>query len=88
MTRRNWVRQFRAAASTFDWSALHELASGYADNLYAVPDLPEDVRQVLLVLRQCLQYEDLELVADAALAHGLDAPVVRRLYAQALVDGG
>ena len=88
MTRRNWVRQFRAAASTFDWSALHELASEYADGLYAVPVLPEDVRQVLLVLRQSLRYEDLKLVADAALAHGLDAPVVRQQYAQALVDGG
>ncbi len=43
--------------------------------------------QVLQVLRQSLRYEDLELVADAALAHRPDAPVVRRLYAQALVDG-
>jgi V8-like Glu-specific endopeptidase len=87
VTPRNWVRQFRAAASTFDWSALHELATGYAADLYAVRDLPPDVGQVLQVLRQSLRYEDLELVADAALAHRPDAPVVRRLYAQALVDG-
>jgi V8-like Glu-specific endopeptidase len=83
----NWVRQFRAAASTFDWSALHELATEYAADLYAVQDLRSDVGQVLQVLRQSLRYEDLELVADAALAHRPDAPVVRRLYAQALVDG-
>ena len=50
--------------------------------------LPDSVGQVLLVLRQSLRYEDLELVADAALAHRPDAPAVRRLYAQALVDGG
>jgi V8-like Glu-specific endopeptidase len=87
VTPRNWVRQFRAAASTFDWSALHELASEYAADLYAAQDLRPDVGQVLQVLRQALRYEDLELVADAALAHRPDAPVVRRLYAQALVDG-
>jgi V8-like Glu-specific endopeptidase len=89
MTRRNWLRQFRAAASTFDWPALHELASEYAAHLYAVPALPEGVGPILQVLRQSLRYEELEIVADAALAHGLDAPhVVRREYAQALVDGG
>src|SRR6185437_12788333 len=47
----------------------------------------DSVGQVLLVLRQSRRYEELELVADAALAHGPDAPAVRRLYAQALVDG-
>lgn len=88
MTRRNWSRQFRSAASTFDVPALQQLASEYAAHLYATPTLPESVGQILLVLRQSLRYEELELVADAALAHGLDAPLVRRQYAQALVDGG
>ena len=69
--------------------ALIELAAEYATHLYAAPDtLPDSVGQVLLVLRQSLRYEELELVADAALAHGPDAPAVRRHYAQALVDGG
>jgi transposase-like protein len=49
----------------------------YAAHLYATPALPESVRQILVVLRQSLRYKELELVADAALAHGLDAPVVR-----------
>ena len=35
-----------------------------------------------------MRYEELEVVADAALAHGIDLPAVRRQYAQALVDGG
>lgn len=87
MTRRNWVRQFRAAAATFDWPAMNELASEYSGHLYAVPALPDSVGPVLQVLRQALRYEELELVADAALAHGLDVPAVRRQYAQALVDG-
>ena len=74
MTSPNWPKQFRAAASTFDWPALAQLAAEYATHLYAVPKLPDSVGQVLLVLRQSRRYEELELVADAALAHGPDAP--------------
>ena len=88
MTSPNWPKQFRAAASTFDWPALAQLAAEYASHLYAIPKLPDSVGQVLLVLRQSRRYEELELIADAALAHGPDAPAVRRYYAQALVDGG
>src|SRR5829696_1503633 len=88
MISRNWPKQFRAAASTFDWAALAQLAAEYATHLYAIPKPPDSVGQVLLVLRQSRRYQELELVADAALAHGLDAPAVRRYYAQALVDGG
>ena len=87
MSRRNWVAQFRAAASTFDWSAVSQLASEYAAHLYAVPALPNSVTPVLQILSQALRYEEVELVADAALAHGLDVPAVRLQYAQALVDG-
>src|SRR5262249_61477934 len=53
-----------------------------------IPKPPDSVGQVLLVLRQSRRYEELELVADAALAHGPDAPAVRRYYAQALVERG
>jgi V8-like Glu-specific endopeptidase len=88
MTSRNWPKQFRAAASTFDWPALAQLAAEYATHLYAVPTLPDSVGQVLQVLRQSRRFEELELVADAALAHGPEAPAVRRHYAQALVDSG
>jgi len=88
MTSPNWPKQFRAAASTFDWSALAQLAAEYATHLYAIPKPPDSVGQVLLVLRQSRRYEELELVADAALAHGPDAPAVRRHYALALVEGG
>src|SRR3954470_16701820 len=88
MTSRNWPKEFRAAASTFDQPALAQLAAEYASHLYTVPTLPSSVGQVLLVLRQSRRYEELQLVADAALAHGADAPAVRRHYAQALVDSG
>jgi V8-like Glu-specific endopeptidase len=88
MTPRNWPGQFRAAASTFDSPALAQLAAEYAAHLYTVPRLPDSIGQVLLALRQSRRYEELKLVADAALAHAPDAPAVRRYYAQALVDGG
>lgn len=87
-TPRNWPKQFRAATSTFDWPGLAHLTAEYAAHLYTVPNLPDSVGQVLLALRQSRRYEELELVADAALAHDLDAPAVRRHYAQALVDAG
>jgi V8-like Glu-specific endopeptidase len=89
MNRRNWTDHFQAAASTFDWPALEQLAVEYAAHLYDTPAPPDDVSEILLILRQSLRYEELELVADAALAHGIDAASgVLRHYAQALVDGG
>src|SRR3954469_22487598 len=88
MTPPNWPKQFRAAVSTFDWPALAQLAAEYTTHLYTVPNLPDSVGQVLLALRQSQRYKELELVADAALAHGPEAHAVRRHYAQALVDGG
>lgn len=86
--RRNWAREFRTAASTFDGPTLRRLAAEYAGHLHALPALPAGVSGILLILRQSRRYEELELVADAALAHGPDAPTIRRHYAQALVDGG
>ncbi|MFC5139055.1 serine protease [Actinomycetospora rhizophila] len=88
MTRRNWVKEFRAATATFDWTVVDELARSYADHLYAVPSLPDNVGVVLQTLREALRYAELEIVADAALAHSLCLPAVRRQYAQALVDRG
>jgi V8-like Glu-specific endopeptidase len=87
MTRRNWVAAFRGAAATFDWAAVAELSTDYVDHLYRVPTLPSSVPAVLLILLQNRRYEEVEEVADAALALGLDVPAVRRQYAQALVDG-
>ena len=86
---RDWETEFRGAARTFDRVRLGELATGFAAELYALPELPVRlVRLVLQLLRQNLRYEELEIVADAALAHDVELPVVRRQYAQALVDGG
>jgi hypothetical protein len=86
---RTWEAEFRPAAATFDRVRLDELGTQFAAHLYTLAELPRDlVRLVLYLLRQNLRYEALELVADAALAHDIDMPVVRRQYAQALVDGG
>jgi V8-like Glu-specific endopeptidase len=87
VTGRNWVAEFSQAASTFDWAALTDLSDDYTNYLYDLAEPPDTVAKVLLILRQNLRYEELEAVADAALAHGIDVPAVRRQYAQALVDG-
>lgn len=88
MSERNWMVDFRRAESRFDWPAMTSLSTEYAAHLYAVADLPSTVSKVLQLLRQNRRYEDLEEVADAALAHGVTVPAVRRQYAQALVDAG
>lgn len=87
MTRR-WLPEFARAASTFDWPALAALSEEYVEQLYSEPAPLGTVPAVLQILRDNLRYEEVEAVADAALAHDLDVPAVRRQYAQALVDGG
>ena len=84
---RRWDAEFRLAAAIFDRVALARLSADYAAALYAAPRLPTTVGAVLQTLRQNLCHEEMELVADAALAHEIDSPVVRRQYAQVLVDG-
>jgi V8-like Glu-specific endopeptidase len=85
---RGWVKEFQTAAATFDIPGLSALSHEYVDHLYGAPAPPSSVRRVMQILRQNLCFEDLEAVADAALAYDLDAATVRRQYAQALVDGG
>lgn len=85
---RGWVKEFQTAAATFDIPGLATLSHEYVDHLYGVPTPPSSVRRIMQILRQNLCFEDLEAVADAALAHDLHAATVRRQYAQALVDGG
>jgi len=87
MTGRNWLVEFRQAASTFDWAAVTGLSTDYTEHLYSLAEPPVSAPGVLLLLRQNLRYEELEAIADAALAHGVDVPAVRRQYAQALVEG-
>jgi hypothetical protein len=87
----NWRVEFTAAADTFQWDDLHVLSTRYVQEINGHTSLESEkareVRDVLDILRTNLRYEDLELVADAALAHNPSGAAVRRLYAQALVDG-
>lgn len=86
---RNWHVEFLAAAKTFNWEQVHDVATQYVTELNGRPSHHiGDIANILETLRTNLRYEDLELVADAALANDLRTPVVRRQYAQALVDGG
>jgi S1-C subfamily serine protease len=49
---------------------------------------PASAKAVLGALRRKRHFDLMEQVADAFLQNGLDAPVVRRQYAQALIDQG
>ena len=88
MTTRKWRAEFSAAASTFDWPTLAQLSREFVHALYSAPAPLDSVAGVLQLLRENLRYEELEEVADAALAFKIGSPAVRRQYAQALVDGG
>jgi hypothetical protein len=88
MTARRWRAEFSAAASTFDWATLNRLSREFVKALYASPAPHNAVDAVLQLLRENLRYEEVEEVADAALAFGPGSAAIRRQYAQALVDGG
>ena len=88
MTARRWRAEFSAAASTFDWATLNRLSREFVKALYASPEPHNAVDAVLQLLRENLRYEEVEEVADAALAFGPGSAAIRRQYAQALVDGG
>jgi V8-like Glu-specific endopeptidase len=85
----SWESDLRAAARTFDWPRVTQIAQSYIAYLRDSVAPPLDVAKDLLqLLRENLRYDDLRAVADAVLAHHLSEAVVRRQYAQALVDGG
>jgi Trypsin-like peptidase domain/Tetratricopeptide Repeats-Sensor len=92
MSGRDWVAEFRQAASTglrtLDWAALTALSNAYVEHLHGLAKRPPSARVVFFVLREHERFEELEAVADAVLALGVEDPTTRRLYAQALVDGG
>ncbi|MDQ2788189.1 MAG: hypothetical protein DLM60_20090 [Pseudonocardiales bacterium] len=85
----SWERALHDAAKTFDWPCMTSLVRAYVCHLRgaASPTSLPEVKAVLQLLRENLRYAELRAVADAALGQGLGDAVVRRQYAQALVDG-
>lgn len=88
-----WERELIEAAKHFDWPVVSQVCSSYVKYLRGVPPsslrvTKQEIKEELQLLRECLRYDDLRAVADAALGQGLDDAVVRRQYAQALADEG
>lgn len=85
----SWERDLYDATRTFDWTGVTNLVQAYVHHLRSAtsPTSLPQVKAVLQLLRENLRYAELRAVADAALGQGLSGAVVRRQYAQALVDG-
>ncbi|MDQ4093458.1 MAG: serine protease, partial [Actinomycetota bacterium] len=85
----SWYSDLNDAVRTFDWPFVTNLVRAYVRHLRgaAAPTSLPEVKAVLQLLRENLRYAELRAVADAALGQGLSDAVVRRQYAQALVDG-
>ena len=84
----SWVERIRAATVAFNWSELSEIVEQYVAHLRSTEDLvPQgEASDILGLLRGVRRYAEVHAVADALLGHGLNEAVVKRQFAQALVD--
>ena len=84
----SWVERIRAATVAFNWSELSEIVEQYVRHLRSTEDLvPQgEASEILGLLRGVRRYAEVHAVADALLGHGLNEAVVKRQFAQALVD--
>ncbi|MEV0803211.1 serine protease [Kribbella sp. NPDC050281] len=84
----SWPDRLRAATAVFDWNELADIADQYVRHLRSTEDLvPQaEASQMLGLLRGVRRYVELHAIADALLGHGLNDAVVKRQFAQALVD--
>jgi V8-like Glu-specific endopeptidase len=85
-----WDERLRDAAGRFDWPLVSDIAHEYVRHLFSStkPAPIWEAKAVLQVLRENQRYGELAEVADALLGQGVDDAVVRRQYAQAMVDRG
>jgi V8-like Glu-specific endopeptidase len=86
----SWEERLRDLARSFDWSLVSDVAREYVRHLCASakPAPLWEAKAVLQVLRENQRYDELAEVADALLGQGVADAIVRRQYAQALVDRG
>jgi hypothetical protein len=83
-----WVEQVRAATAAFSWNDLSSIIEQYVRHLRSTEDLvpQREASDILGLLRGVRRYAEVHTVADALLGHGLNEAVVKRQFAQALVD--
>ena len=84
----SWPDRLRAVTTVFSWNELSQLVDSYVRHLRSTEEsVPKDeASQMLGLLRGVRRYAELHAVADALLGHGLNDAVVKRQFAQALVD--
>jgi V8-like Glu-specific endopeptidase len=84
----SWPARLRAATTAFSWNELSHIVDQYVRHLRSTEELvpQEEARQMLGLLRGVRRYSELHAVADALLGHGLNDSVVKRQFAQSLVD--
>jgi hypothetical protein len=83
-------RALASALRAYDWSGAQGVIASLVDRLYHEADpLPRDAAErALLALRRKRRFNMLARLAEALMRTGQDSPLVRRHYAQALVDRG
>jgi hypothetical protein len=82
------IEKLQTAVEAFDRPGVDRICTeiiGYLRDRESPP--PEkDARRILGLLRRKRHFQQLQRVADAFVHNGLDRPIVRRQYAQALLD--
>lgn len=83
-------QQLEAALRLYDWGTARSLCQGLVQNaLEARSPCPTgDAVAILKALRAKRRFPEILMVAEAFVFSGQDAPLVRKHYAQALIDSG
>ena len=84
----SWVEQVRGATAAFSWTELGQIIEQYVRHLRSTEHLvsQREASEILGLLRGVRRYAEVHAVADALLGHGLNEAIVKRQFAQALVD--
>ena len=84
----SWPDRLRAARPRSGGTSSDEIVDQYVRHLRSTEDLvpQREASEMLGLLRGVRRYAELHAVADALLGHGLNDAVVKRQFAQALVD--
>jgi Trypsin-like peptidase domain len=83
-----WPDRLRTATTAYDWSAVAQVADLYVRHLRSTEaSVPQgEASEMLRLLRGVRRYTEIHSIADALLGHGLNDAVIKRQFAQALVD--
>jgi hypothetical protein len=84
----SWPDRLRVATTAYDWNAVARIAEQYVRHLRSTeePVAPTEATDMLGLLRGVRRYAEIHTIADALLGHGLNDAVIKRQFAQALVD--